>query len=75
MTRSLFDWAPPDGVRIIQAIKLDYTDEFRRNHHSATFAAVCDRCGTTTAPRAARSDALDDLDGHPCRATTVESVS
>ena len=72
--RSIFDWECPPGVRIEQRFEFRYTDEARRNHIVVTFVAVCDACGTATSPRAARSDALDDLDAIVCPASTaVES--
>jgi hypothetical protein len=67
----MFQWAPPDGVTIRQHFSPAPSDPFHPKW-KVEFSAVC-RCGTEGPVRAARSDALDDLEvlGHPCQASTA----
>jgi hypothetical protein len=65
VTRNLFQHEPPAGVTIRQHFSLAPSDP-AHPAWKVEFSAVCD-CGTEGPVRAARADAIDDLEdlGHP----------
>lgn len=66
MNRSLFDWQLPAGVSIEQSFSSRPQGNGYHLSWENRFTAVCDVCGARTPERAARSDAIDDLEGHAC---------
>jgi len=68
--RNLFDWQPPAGVDIAQTFGDAYPLQNGTEHRDVRFTARC-RCGASSEPRAARCDALDELDGHACQPALV----
>lgn len=65
MSRSFFDWRPPEGITVAQVFTDATTYQSGDRHRSTHYVARC-RCGATSGECQTRADAIEQLEDQGC---------